>query len=336
MNNTIKVWALGGVAAKVVSRLRKTVITSDGITPTLDYSYIDTSTSEVRYIPSSDELHLVTSKTGLSGSGGKTGRSFEVASEQVPGIVASEMETNVINFLIASTGGGSGSMLMYLVAKELLDKGEAVVCFITNTTDTVSRCHNAVTIMTSINNLAEEKNVVIPAFIYDTTDSPDFTTSDAIMIDDICVTAAMLSDTVVGLDDMDRRTALNPCLGGHEDSVEPGVKAVSLYEGVVYEPKAPVVSALTLIDPGSSDNIGTGASFIFSGVLSPEFKQLHLKDKTPNALSLLMSDNAVSNWVGETNRKYEKLLSNRSSTFRGDKIAVTSKAKTNNNGGFIS
>ena len=325
MEKNITVWALGGVGTKISHRLRKQAVVGDGITPTLEYVYIDTSDSEATLIPSSSDLDLVSNKSGLKGSGGDRGRNYEAANAQIPGIVSKRATPGNINFLIASTGAGSGSTLMYVTARQLIEQGEAVVCFVSNTTDSQTRTHNAVTSMTSMNNLAMKAGINIPAFIYDTVESSTFVENDEIMVGDILITAALLNETVVGVDDMDRRVALNPCMAGQQGIVEPGLKAATLFEGTQYEGSSPIISALTLVEPGQSDNIGTGAPLIFGGTLSKELKNMHLNNNDNSAISLLLNDTALSSWTEEMNSRLDSQIKSRSSAFRGDEIKVSDK-----------
>lgn len=336
MSDKITVWALGGVGCKVASRLRKHAIAGDGVVPGLEYIYIDTSESEVSYIPSSADLDLVTNTTGLKGSGGDRGHNYPACDEQVPGIVSNRHTPGNINFLIASTGAGSGSTLMYVVARELIEQGEAVVCFISNTTDAQTRTHNAIASMSTMDDLAHTMGVNLPAFIYDTTETPSFDHNDDRMVSDIERTAAMLCTSVVGVDDMDRRVALNPCASGHSEVVEPGLKALMFFTGETYDEHALIISALTLVDPGKSDNIGTNAPFIFGGVLSTEFKKAFFTKQDVSAISLLVSDTALNSWIDEMNSKLETQLKSRDRSYKRGRIEMSTKAKSRKLGsGFI-
>lgn len=336
MSDNITIWSLGGVGCKVTSRLRKHVNTSDGVIPGLEYVYLDTSDSEVSYIPASADLDLVTNTTGLKGSGGDRGHNYKACDEQVPGIVSSRHSPGNINFLIASTGAGSGSTLMYVVARELIDLGEAVVCFISNTTDAQTRTHNAIASMSTMDDLARTSGVNIPAFIYDTTETASFDHNDDRMVYDIERTAAMLNTDVVGVDDMDRRVALNPCASGHAEVGSPGLKALMFFTGEVYTDNALILSSLTLVEPGKSDNIGTNAPFIFGGVLSPNFKKAFFAKSEGAAISLLVSDTALNGWIDEVNQKLESQLKSRERSYKRGPISVTDKATTRKMGsGFI-
>lgn len=330
MENLIQIWSLGGVATKICKRLRSTAITGDGVIPTFSYVYMDTSKSELAYIPNTQELNLIKSTDGLTGSGGNRGRNYASASEQVPAIVSKSLIDGTINFLVFSTGGGSGSTLAFVTLQALIEAGEPVMCFISNTTDTMSRSHNAVTALASIDQLAKRHNVVIPCFVYDTVDTKTFSENDALMVKDLILTAGILSKTVTGMDDMDRHTGLNPMLSGRE-SLDAGVKALSLYEGNTYTSSSPTVSVISLVEPGTNDNIGTDAPLLFSGILSPEFKRTLLNNEETQAISLILSESALNTWVSEINEKLEMQKKKRDTRFKGKDIGVSEKVSTKTN-----
>jgi hypothetical protein len=297
---TVHIFGLGGTGIKITGRLSDYDV-SNKLMPAVTLDLFDTSDSESEF--SKDiGINFIKDDSGLSGSGGMRGENYGNISDQLPSMLLDiEQSPGDVNFLIFSSGGGSGSALAYVALEELLKEDKPVICFISNTPNNINRCNNASLTINSINNLAEDNDIVIPVFLYDTTEHPDFRTTDQLIVKDIIQTSLLLSGNVPGLDDKDRINFLNPV---NVSDCGPGVSALNIITGKVDKPVPNIVSALTVVRYGENDDIGTGADTVFSGILTDDLSELvsDSAESPVNELSMIsVKDGTLTDWVANIN-----------------------------------
>ena len=326
-NQKIGLLILGGAAYKITAGLAKLDL-DPTVTPKLVPLYIDTASTETKYVLNGETPYVVDTGTGLTGSGGDRSHNLQAIKSQLPGIIANYLndnpEINIVKVLFSS-GGGSGSTLAFVAIQQLIAEGKSIMCYISNTPNSLHRSINAVATLTSINNAAVKSNVVIPVQPYDTTIHDSFTEADTLLLQDLVCSATLLHADNIGVDDGDRRTMLNPMLGV-KDVAKPGVKFMNIFYGYNYKSTYPVLSTLTFCEEGTDDNIGTSAINVFSGVLNDGLKDTYAKDS--DAISLVVVEGKLNEWISGMNIVVDKFKKAASAAYVGKDIGITDSVNT--------
>ena len=323
---TIGVVVLGGAATKIISR--------KALPSNVELLYIDTSNTESAYAKS--DINVVKTDSGLSGSGGDRGKNIDAMKQQVPSIIDVFLSNNDIKIcvVVLSSGGGSGSSLAFVAINELLLADKSVAVFLSNTTNSLQRCFNAVASVTSFNNLAKRSNVALGLFPYDTTLFSSFTEADDILLKDLNAFIEMFNTTNIGVDDSDRRVMLNPMLGV-KDVVTPGVKFAQVISGRDYNNPLPTICTLTFVPEGTDDDIGSNAVNVFSGILTSNIERFA---EDTNALSILYSEGRLPAWTNELNTKVDKLKKSHEALATSLQASISADngiASTESDDGFV-
>lgn len=333
-NQKIGLIILGGAAYKIANGLSDLELDLT-VTPKMVPLYVDTAATETKYVLEGNRPNVIETGNGLTGSGGDRSHNLQAIKSQMPGIIANYLNDNPeINIaqVIFSSGGGSGSTLAFVAIQQLISEGISVICYVSNTPNSLHRSINAVATTTSINNAAFNAGVVIPVLPYDTTLAKSFKESDTLLLQDLICTASMLHADNIGVDDGDRRTMLNPMLGV-KDVIQPGVKFMQIHIGYNFKPKYPVLSTLTYCIEGTNDDIGSNAINVFSGVLNDGLKETYIKDQ--DALSLVISEGKLNSWINDMNKVVDKYKKAASTAYVGERIGITnSVATTTDDDGF--
>jgi hypothetical protein len=318
---------LGGAATKITSR--------KPLPSNVKLLYIDTSATESKY--AKEPINVVRTESGLSGSGGDRGKNIAAMKQQVPNIIDGFLVKNEVKIcaVILSSGGGSGSSLAFVVLGELLKAKKSTVVFLSNTTNSLQRCFNAVATVTSFNNLAKKNEVALGLFPYDTTLFSDFKEADNILIKDLNAFIEMFNTTNIGVDDSDRRVMLNPMLGV-KDVVAPGVKFGQIISDREYDSTLPSICTLTYVPEGANDDIGSNAINIFSGVLTENLEPF---TEGSDAISILYSDGRLPTWTADLNDKVNKFKRSHEVLIESQSSEITAENSINSSvadDGFVS
>ena len=328
--NNINMLYLGGTGHKVSKLFSGSASKeADHISAGRIPYFIDCSTSDAGL--ENSELELITIGTG--GSGGSRGTNIDLIMAETPAVV-NRIEKTPITVVVFSMCGGSGSSLAYAVVDALLNKGNSVVLMMTSTPDSFGRTQNAIKTMSSLDNLAKQHNVVLPAFIYDTLDK-GYIATDTSLIRHSVLLGTMLSTTVRSVDDQDRKHFLNPRLV--DTSIPAGLYGLESFVGNKYVANDAVASCLTLVPAGASDNIGTGTSVLFGGVLSKITMDAIIgeeDDKEP-AISLLIRKKIITSYYDHVEKIGQKMNDDKEVAAPHEDISLPSYVKSETKGGFV-
>lgn len=292
-SNKINLFALGGASLKMLSYMDNV---EDSTMPVLNTTYIDTSLSESQLIADNMTVKILDVGKNLAGSGAVKATHYPAIAKQVPIIVNATQETD-INYVVMSVSGATGSTCAFTVIDSLLQQKKSVVVFATSTPTSLVRAKNTSKTLASLDNLAKKYNVVIPVYLFGE-QGASYAASDKAASGAIVLTTAMLSTTIVGIDDMDRKNFLNPMnIPDNATGMHPGLYEIRAFIGNECAAGQSISGCLTLVPFGESDDIGTGATSIYPGQLEMDFHNKFLVNANDGeevgAISLLLNPQSI-------------------------------------------
>lgn len=316
----ISVFGLGGGSVKTLRRF------NCGVT------HIDTSNSEKDIMHADSNLILVNTGNRGGGSGGNSANTIEVISDQIPLMVGRDFEINEINVVVYSASGGSGRAIAHVLIEQMLQAGASVVVFTTYTINDLNRASNVAKSLAGLSHLANHYKQNIPVHAFDT--SVGFAETDARVLRDLGLFLGTFGDSVQSLDYMDRKSALNPsCMPGY---AEFGLLAGECFLNDEIPKAGTPISVVTLALMGKNDDIGTGAAFIFSGILPNDFEAE--EDDNPT-ISVLYSAGVIPHIQTAANAKvaeFKRKTISVTASVRNEVIAVDDAIQATSNGsGFF-
>ena len=316
-SNNIKVFGFGGAAIKSTQQLRHPI------------DFIDTSDSEKALI--SDENTLSIIKTAhKGGSGGSSGTNIAEIVAQVPVILDSQLEAGDINALVFSASGGSGRAIGYVFAEELLKQGKSIVVFLSVTGNDLGRARNCSKTIVSLNQLAVKYGVSIPVHTYV---NNQFKISNKQQVEDLSAFLGVFGSDITSIDYMDRKHALNPV--GREEYTSAGLLHGEVLTGEFDVKGVPPVVCVTLALEGESDDIGSGATFICSGILPNNFTS---KGEDIESVSILYTRGPIMELLEKLNAsvdEYERVNKNRIAEAKVNVMELPDSMNTDSGDGFV-
>lgn len=289
MNTTknISIFGCGGSSIKALRELRHPI------------TFIDTSDSEQGMVQDQDSLHIISLPHG-GGSGGNSGTNIKEITMQMPALL-DKCKLSDINVISFSASGGSGRAIGYMVAEQAIQQGLSVILFVSVSPSDLNRSKNSSKTLIGLNQLANKYGVSLPIHIYETNDS--FVESNQEQVKDIASLLGVFGAGVTSIDYKDRLHALNPILLDGYSSC--GLLAGSICFGDFdSEKNSPPVVCVTLALDGESDNIGSGATFIVSGLLPEGFKT---DDTLVETVSILYTRGPVARLIMKLNNIVDDL-----------------------------
>lgn len=282
----ISIFGLGGGSVKTLRKFNY------GVT------HIDTSNSEEELMHDDSNLLLVNTSHEGGGSGGNSANTIAEIADQIPLMIGRDFSLNNINVLVYSASGGSGRAIAHVLLEQMLQAGVSVAVFLTYTTNDLNRASNVAKSIAGLNHLAAvyKQNIAVHAF--DTTEG--FAETDARLLRSLTLFLGIYSNTIRSLDYMDRKSALNPsCMPGYD---EHGLLAGECFLDANWSGEGSPICITTLARVGKDDNIGSGAAYIFSGILPDEFESTNEGDDEPT-ISVLYSAGIIPAIQTEANGK---------------------------------
>ncbi len=138
---SISIFATGGTGINLGSKFEEVKNSKNVAIEPISISYIDTSESNIRHNKISKEsLYLV---ENANGSGKNRAENYESIKEQVKKILLVN-KPEEFNIVIASCGGGSGSVIAPLLVNELLEQKKAVVAVLVGSSDSTIEIKNTI------------------------------------------------------------------------------------------------------------------------------------------------------------------------------------------------
>lgn len=166
---TISIWACGGGGINVVAGIPGTG--TDKAYEGANRYYLDTSDRNMRQNkldPNAENVFLL---PGTNGSGGLMSENKAEIADSIGKILA-KYPTNDLNIIVSSASGGSGAPYALYLAKELLERDEAVIVFFIGSFESSRRIENTLASVRSLNGICKAVNKPI-TFIYRQNQKPD-------------------------------------------------------------------------------------------------------------------------------------------------------------------
>lgn len=126
----------------------------------VDSLLIDTSTSNYRE-DSGLDFHLI---PGVAGMGKSRGDALNITDDKIDAILQTH-KPGTVNVVVCSGGGGSGSVIGYQIARDLLSRGLPVVTCIVASKESAKDTDNSYKSMLALNGLVKKVNRPVP-YIY--------------------------------------------------------------------------------------------------------------------------------------------------------------------------
>lgn len=196
---TISIWACGGGGINVVGSIPRTG-EDKGHESAVRY-YLDTSDRNMRQNgldPSDENVFLL---PGANGSGGLMSENKAEIADSIGKLLAKYPRSD-LNIIVSSASGGSGSPFALYLAKELLERDEAVVVLMMGSFESSRRIENTLASVRSLNGICRATNKPI-AFTYRQNDRPDDKDVNAAIQSDIRSLCLLYSNRLGTIDAKD-------------------------------------------------------------------------------------------------------------------------------------
>jgi hypothetical protein len=166
---TISIWACGGGGINVVGSIPRA--DEDAQYAQAARYYLDTSDRNLKKNGLSSTDDNVFLLPNANGSGGKMSENKEAIADSIGKILAKYPRSD-LNIIVSSACGGSGSPYALYLAKEFLERDEAVVVILIGSFESDQRIKNTLASVRSLNGICRATNKPL-AFIYRQNDKPD-------------------------------------------------------------------------------------------------------------------------------------------------------------------
>lgn len=148
---TIKLYACGGAGTNIAKKINNSEI---------DTVYVDTSDSNLKNIDPS-RIFIV---DGMDGAGKWRGDTFDAFKDLAGDVLIQHQPSTVLNVVMSSLSGGSGSVAAPLVCKELLARGLPVVVIGIESKTSVIEQENTVKTLKSYKGIANSTQKAVSMF----------------------------------------------------------------------------------------------------------------------------------------------------------------------------
>lgn len=206
MKNHLQVYAVGGAGTNLAQKVIN--IPTDAGFPSTKTTIIDISDSNIQ----ENNPHGVYLVPGLSGAGKDRAAAYRAASPYVEDILNKHVP-GAFNILVGSAAGGTGSVLLPLIAEELLKRDIPFVCFVVGSITCGKETDNTFKTVLGLQHLSKrtEKPVVMSYYENSPTKNDEDNREgkglpsevDAQIEEDVRALALLISEQHIGLDRKD-------------------------------------------------------------------------------------------------------------------------------------
>lgn len=257
----------GGAGANIGSKfLRFNGKKEEGFTEITTY-FIDTSRSNLSLDIPEENIYLF---EGVDGSGKKRDSNYRVIADATHDILH-RFKPADINVLVASCGGGSGSILAPVLVSELLNRGESVIVILIGSTGSRIETENTLKTLQSYDVISNKRNMPVIAFYRE--NSPEKLRGEVDM--EIQTAIILLTSIFSGenkeLDSSDLKNFLNyPKV----TSFKPSLSLIDFYSEKIDLKKGEVLQSLvSLVDNETSPDVDVAVEYQATGFLSEVAKK---------------------------------------------------------------
>lgn len=153
VSSTIRVYACGGCGVNIGKKL---AMYSDS---RLDIAYIDSSTSNLSGLGTSDKTYLI---ENMDGAGKLREKTYEAYQGEVQPTLTMFPPSKTLNIVISSLSGGTGSMIAPLLVRELLARDQIVIVIAIPTFGSTIELKNTIGTLKTYNNFSVRAGKPIP------------------------------------------------------------------------------------------------------------------------------------------------------------------------------
>lgn len=200
----IDIVGCGGTGQNIVSRIED--LASKNYEGYADIStfYVDTSRSNKTNAIPDDKFFQI---DGKEGSGAlRTENSVEIR-DSIPSL-AHRVSGSDLVILVGSAGGGSGSVIMPLLARALMDKDQPFIVFLVGSAETVLFCRNTIKTIESFDGAVQTKNKPITLALFQNSPTTRRSVVDEAIFNTISSLAVLYSRQNKEMDPQDLRNFL--------------------------------------------------------------------------------------------------------------------------------
>lgn len=154
----VRLYACGGAGGNIAYLLSQTNsgLENEPGFAELTVCYLDTSRSNLRKDIDEDHVYVVKTETSKEGAGKIRSENYDPIQECLPAMLQ-KFKPADLNIVLASAGGGTGSVIAPLVAAELLDRDCAVVVLSVGSTDSELNIVNTLNTLKSYGGVVKRK-----------------------------------------------------------------------------------------------------------------------------------------------------------------------------------
>ncbi len=197
MSKIVKLYACGGAGINLVNKFMeiKDSLTLHGI----EVVYVDTSYSNIDQDSITDNFYVL---EGLDGSGKFRPSNYEALRDASQEILH-QFKPGVINIIISSGSGGSGSVIAGILTNELLNRNEIVIPIIVGSTSSKIETENTIKTIQSYVSISSRQDKVVACLYNENSSSKNRTQVDLEIIHNIAAIAMLVQNNVKELDTAD-------------------------------------------------------------------------------------------------------------------------------------
>lgn len=313
--NYLRVYACGGTAANIVHKHRdndQRGVVEEG-QPETQWCFLDTSKANLHPQVNPDEVYVV----GGTGSGSVRAHNYD-AITNASGDVLDEFPPLLLNVVLFSGAGGTGSMFGPIMIRELASRGEAVIGLMVGAGNSLKAAQNTRATLQTLDNFTTSTLNVPVVLFYESNDATSFATVDSRM----CVMLRLLETLMasgpskhVGLDESDVKNWIRytealdrePCLSFVDVYVNDRFKSVD----------APAVSVLSLVrEADDVTSLGASADYVCFGVTNA------IENDDARALHyVIMDDSKLMTEYAALDARIRETEKRQATTRRGTRIS---------------
>lgn len=300
--SNVNVYFCGGAGA-LISRFLPEKLPEFCARPKLHY--LDTSESEKGFHRQDAKFTLFQEKEVKAGSGGVRAGKSDIIKAHLPSFLVDNPHGD-INVVVVSTSGASGAVIAHYLIADMLAHGKKVIVLISQSPTTYVRAGNSLKSLLGMRQLAKKHKNSIVGSVYEANGS--FEQSDRYLVQDLTVILHFLNGKLQGVDDSDVEVLLSPERLPDMEYESDFYSIALLFENRYNLETAPL-SILTLSPPGGTDNIGSGATVTYSGIVDEAAytKMYASTDGAEPVVSLAVFDCDVPSWITGLSRQIDTL-----------------------------
>lgn len=241
--NQIRIYACGGAGVNILGKnLGLFEKHTDGMSE-YDIAFLDTSMSNLKHLDRIDLSSIYIFK-GRDGSGGLRSMNYEAIIGEHGDVLTDFKPSQVLNIVVHSASGGSGSVIGPVIASELIKRGLPVMVLLIGSTSSRIEVNNTIKVITGYDVMAQMYSKPVLIHYLENSSSQTRSMTDASAISFISVMSLFFSGVHQELDSSDLLNFMDyTVVTPHQ----PKAVMIEVYEEtVVLEGSEKVYSALSI------------------------------------------------------------------------------------------